>query len=118
MSFSSLSMRHFQVIMQMTLHFILLKNHILNQSILKKNFTYLQKWFHDNYMVFNPGKCYYMIFGSYTTKNEFVLEDFTFVPSVDHHVQKQLSDVFCKKGVLRNLAKFTGKHLCRSHNQR
>ena len=24
------------------------------------------------------------------------------------------SDVFCKKGVLRNFAKFVGKHLCRS----
>ena len=23
-------------------------------------------------------------------------------------------DVFCKKGVLRNFTKFTGKHLCRS----
>ena len=23
-------------------------------------------------------------------------------------------DVFCKKGVLRNFAKFTGKHLCQS----
>ena len=23
-------------------------------------------------------------------------------------------DVFCKKGVLRNSAKFTGKHLCQS----
>ena len=23
-------------------------------------------------------------------------------------------DVFCKKGVLRNIAKFTGKHLCQS----
>ena len=26
--------------------------------------------------------------------------------------QKQPPDVFCKKGVLGNLAKFTGKHLC------
>ena len=34
------------------------KNHIRNQSILKKNFMYLKKWFYDNYMVLNPGKCY------------------------------------------------------------
>ena len=27
------------------------KNHILNQSVLKKNFIHLQKWFRDNYMV-------------------------------------------------------------------
>ena len=29
-------------------------------------------------------------------------------------MQKQLPEVFCKKGVLRNFAKFTGKHLCQS----
>ena len=28
--------------------------------------------------------------------------------------QKQPPEVFCKKGVLRNFAKFTGKHLCQS----
>ena len=27
-------------------------------------------------------------------------------------VQKQLPEVFLKKGVLKNFAKFTGKHLC------
>ena len=29
-------------------------------------------------------------------------------------MQKQPPEVLCKKGVLRNFAKFTGKHLCRS----
>ena len=29
-------------------------------------------------------------------------------------IQKQPPEVFCKKGVLRNFAKFTGKHLCQS----
>ena len=28
------------------------------------------------------------------------------------HKQKQSPEVFFKKGVLRNFAKFTGKHLC------
>ena len=28
--------------------------------------------------------------------------------------QKQPPEVFCKKGVLRNFSKFTGKHLCQS----
>ena len=28
--------------------------------------------------------------------------------------QKQPPEVFCKKGILRNFAKFTGKHLCQS----
>ena len=32
-------------------------------------------------MVLNPGKCYYMTFGSNTTKNEFFLKDGTIVPS-------------------------------------
>ena len=29
-------------------------------------------------------------------------------------VKSSRPDVFCEKGVLRNLAKFTGKHLCQS----
>ena len=29
-------------------------------------------------------------------------------------MKKQSLEVFCKKGVLRNFAKFTGKHLCQS----
>ena len=28
--------------------------------------------------------------------------------------KKQSPEVFCKKGVLRNFTKFTGKHLCQS----
>ena len=30
-------------------------------------------------------------------------------------LQKQPPEMFCKKGVFRNFAKFTGKHLCQSH---
>ena len=67
------------------------KNHILNQSILKKKFMYLQihnndTQFHDNYIVLNPGKYYCMTFGLNTTKYEFVLEDGTIVPSLEEHV--------------------------------
>ena len=29
-------------------------------------------------------------------------------------VRSRRPEVFCKKGVLRNFAKFTGKHLCQS----
>ena len=29
-------------------------------------------------------------------------------------MQKQLPEVFCKKAILKNLAKFTGKHPCLS----
>ena len=45
---------------------------------------YLQKWLH--YMVLNPGKCHYVTFGLNTTKNEFVFEDGTIVPSAEEHV--------------------------------
>ena len=65
--------------MQMSLHVILFKKsttltHILN------------KWFHDHYMVLNPRKCYYMSFGLNTTKNEFVFEDGTIVPSAEDDI--------------------------------
>ena len=63
------------------------RNHILNQFIFKKNFVYLQKWFHDNYIVLNPGKCYYMTFGLNIVKNKFVLENgITVIPSAEEHV--------------------------------
>ena len=32
----------------------------------------------------------------------------------DIQQQKQPPEVFCKKGILRNFAKFTGNHLCQS----
>ena len=47
---------------------------------------YLHKWFHENYMALNPGACYYMTFGLSSTKNEFVLENGTIVPSAEEHV--------------------------------
>ena len=30
-------------------------------------------------------------------------------------LSKNIPEVLCKKGALKNLAKFTGKHLCQSH---
>ena len=30
------------------------------------------------------------------------------------YIRRSRPEVFCKKGVLRNFAKFTGKHLCQS----
>ena len=62
------------------------KKGILNQSILKKNFICLQKWFHNNYMVLNPGKYYCMNFGSNTTKKEFVLENGAIASSAEEYV--------------------------------
>ena len=37
-------------------------------------------------MAIKPGKCYYMNFGLNTSKNEFVLEDGTIIPSSEKHV--------------------------------
>ena len=39
-----------------------------------------------------------------------------YVNQIENHCNERSSrpDVFCEKGVLRNFAKFTGKHLCQS----
>ena len=45
------------------------------------------------------------------------LKPFEFEPKTNRDInssQKQPSEVFCKKDVLRNFAKFTGKQLCQS----
>ena len=63
----------------------------LNQTTLKKNFMYIQKWVHDNYIVLNRGKCYYMTFSLNTIKNEFLLEDGTIVPFAEEHVVLEIT---------------------------
>ena len=40
----------------------------------KKKFMYITKWFLDDYMVLNSGKCYYMTFGLRTTKMSLFLK--------------------------------------------
>ena len=40
------------------------ENHITYRNMLNENFLSLQKWFSDNYMILNPGKCFFMRFGS------------------------------------------------------
>ena len=37
-----------------------------------------------------------------------------YCPTIRRNWQKQPPEEFLKKGVLRNFAKFTGKHLCQS----
>ena len=44
----------------------------------------------------------------------FKLEDQSCIDNNRFKSQKQPLEVFCKKGVLSNFAKFTGKHLCQS----
>ena len=43
-----------------------------------------------------------------------VFNMFFYCPELGNVFQKQPPEVFCKKGVLRNFTKFTGKHLCQS----
>ena len=47
-------------------------------------------------------------------KNLFIKKLFHHVPQNDIPVRSSRPEVFCKKGVLRNFVKFTGKHLCQS----
>ena len=60
------------------------ENHNTNKNILIKSFLSLQKWFYDNYMVLNQGKCY-MSFGSNPDKSDLILEDSTKIPSAEEY---------------------------------
>ena len=64
----------------------IVKNHNNNRDISNKNFLSLQKWFYDNYMVLNPGKCCYMSFGSPPHKSDLILEDSTKIPTAEEDV--------------------------------
>ena len=56
-----------------------------NQAILNYNFTTLQKWFYENYMVLNLSKCFYMFLGLKSEINNFILEDRTKIPLTLEH---------------------------------
>ena len=43
------------------------------------------------------------------------MNSFTKESSYDHIIRGRPSQRFCKISVLKNFAKFTGKHLCRIH---
>ena len=62
------------------------ENHNTNRNILIKSFLSLQKWFYENYMVLNQGKCCYMSFGSNPDKSDLILEDSMKIPSADKYV--------------------------------
>ena len=60
-----------------------------------------------------------IVVGRYTTRPDCRFTDsFTYIldlPKISTKIIKNSrQEVFCKKGVLRNFAKFTGKHLCQS----
>ena len=75
-----------------------------------------------------PGKIIYfnswfrlkiIVVGRYTTSPDCPFTDsFTYILDLPKiwikKIRSSRQEVFCKKGVLRNFAKFTGKHLCQS----
>ena len=61
------------------------ENHKTNRDILNKNFLSLRKWFYDNYMVLNPGKCCFMSLGSNSDNSDLILEDSTKIPSSEEY---------------------------------
>ena len=62
------------------------ENHETNKDILNKNFLSLQNWFYDNYMVLNPGKCYFMSLGSNSDNSDLILEDSPKIPSSEEYI--------------------------------
>ena len=53
----------------------------------KKNFFYpYRKWFYDNSMVLNPGKCSYTSFDYNPDKTDSILEDSSKIPSAEEYV--------------------------------
>ena len=62
---------------------------------------------------FKVRMCKYLGIYALTRKRLFIKEHLLYNHSSCFH-QKRPPDVFCKKGVLRNFTKFTGKHLCQS----
>ena len=55
-----------------------------------------------------------MNFGQYSWISFWMVILLEIVWSARQRFRSSRPEVFCKKGVLRNLAKFTGKHLCQS----
>ena len=62
------------------------ENHDTSRNIINKNFLSLQKWFYDNYMVLNPGKCCDMSFVSNPDKNDLILQDSIKISSAEEYV--------------------------------
>ena len=52
----------------------------LRNLFLRKTLLIYQKPFYDNYMVLNPGQCYYVTLFFKTIKNKFLFEDSTILP--------------------------------------
>ena len=103
------------------------ENHNTNRNILNKIFLSLQKWFYDNYMVLNPGKCCYLSCGSNPDNSDLILEDSTKILSAEEYVALGITidnrltfynrlKILCKK-VANKLNALTGIAPYVNHNQ-
>ena len=88
-----------------------------------KNFKQITKWFYENYMILNPGKCHYMFLGKKgeSDNNQLILENVTLSASpsetllgiiidkkltFDNHVTMLCKKTSQKLNALARLAKF------------
>ena len=50
---------------------------------LEFDFMILRKWFHENYMVLNPGKCHYIVIGDDVPSHKIILNDNEIASSIE-----------------------------------
>ena len=62
------------------------ENQNTTRNIKKKFFYPYRKWFYDNSMVLNPGKCSYTSFDYNPDKTDSTLEDSSKIPSAEEYV--------------------------------
>ena len=83
-----------------------------------KNFEKYQENMRDKNCFHNPigWRSFNYIFqlNFWCFKDSYLSEHLVFTPTETWYWQKKPTGMFCKKGVLKNFGKFTGKHLCQS----
>ena len=62
--------------MPMTIRYISSGNDLEKvKQTLRQDFEIVAKWFYENYMVFNSGKCHFMCLGQKTVNGTFVYDN-------------------------------------------
>ena len=59
---------------------------------LKMDFMILHKWFHENHMVLNPGKCHYIVIGDDDPNQKIILNDNEIASSIEEKLLGILLD--------------------------
>ena len=60
----------------MTIRYISSRNDLEKvKQTLRQDFEIVAKWFYENYMVFNSGKCHFMCLGQNTVNGTFVYDN-------------------------------------------